>query len=69
MYLRARNIANIRGSLTDPDGADELLRTYDRCAGWTDALIVQEWIAGDDTDHYTCNAYFGRQGEPLVTLE
>ena len=48
--------------------ADELLRVYDRCAAWTDALVAQEWIAGGDTDHYTCNAYFGEGGEPLAAL-
>ena len=47
---------------------DELLRLYDRCAAWSDTLIAQEWIAGGDTDHYTCNAYFGAGGEPLATL-
>jgi predicted ATP-grasp superfamily ATP-dependent carboligase len=48
--------------------ADELLRLYDRCAPWTDMLIAQEWIAGEDTDHYTCNAYFADGGVPLATL-
>jgi predicted ATP-grasp superfamily ATP-dependent carboligase len=48
--------------------AEEFLRLYDRCAAWTGTLIAQEWIAGGDTDHYTCNAYFGQDGEPLVTL-
>lgn len=46
----------------------ELLALHDHCAGWADALVVQEWIAGGDEDHYTCNAYFGRAGEPLATL-
>ena len=48
--------------------AAELLRLYDRCAPWTDTLIAQEWIAGVDTDHYTCNAYFAEGGAPLATL-
>jgi predicted ATP-grasp superfamily ATP-dependent carboligase len=46
----------------------ELLVLYDRFAGSADALIAQEWIAGSDTDHYTCNAYFGAASEPLVTF-
>lgn len=48
--------------------AAELLLLYRRCATWADSLVVQEWIAGGDVDHFTCNAYFGRDGEPLATL-
>ena len=29
--------------------ADELLATYDRAAGWTEALIAQAWVDGVDT--------------------
>jgi D-aspartate ligase len=36
----------------------DLLDAYDRCAGWTDVLVVQEWIEGPRTGHLTCNAYF-----------
>jgi predicted ATP-grasp superfamily ATP-dependent carboligase len=46
----------------------ELVALYDRLSGSADALIAQEWIAGPDTDHYTCNAYFGAGSEPLVTF-
>ena len=50
------------------DTARELLALFDRF--WPEAgpLVAQEWIAGGDTDHYTCNAYFGAQSEPLVTF-
>ncbi len=48
--------------------AAELLRTYDRCAGWTDALIAQSWVDGDETDLYTSNLYFDRASEPQVTF-
>jgi D-aspartate ligase len=47
---------------------DELLAIYDQCSGWSESFVVQEWIAGDDTEHYTCNAYFGSDSEPLATL-
>ena len=50
------------------DGPAELVLRYEACAAWTSMLVVQEWIAGDDEDHYTCNAYFGASGEPLATL-
>lgn len=47
---------------------DELVPLYERCSRWTDTLVAQEWIAGSDVDHYTCNVYFGRGGAPLVAL-
>lgn len=49
------------------ESADELLALYDRCAGWADMLMVQEWIAGPDTNLYACNCYFNADAEPLVT--
>ncbi len=46
----------------------ELLATYDRCSEWTDSLIVQSWVAGDETDLYTVNLYLDRASEPQVTF-
>lgn len=46
----------------------ELLDLYDHYHGWAEVLIVQEWISGDESNHYTCNCYFGSNGEPLVTF-
>jgi D-aspartate ligase len=48
--------------------ADELLSIYDQCFEWADILIVQHWIEGADTNHITCNCYFGHDSEPLVTF-
>jgi D-aspartate ligase len=48
--------------------ANELLSVYDDCHMWTDVLIAQEWIEGPDTNHITCNCYFGSDSEPLVTF-
>lgn len=48
--------------------AEELLHLYSHCAAWTECLVVQEWIEGADTDHYTCNCYFSTESEPLVTF-
>lgn len=48
--------------------ADELLSIYDQCREWTNVLIVQQWIGGPDTNHITCNCYFGSDSEPLVTF-
>lgn len=46
----------------------EFLRTYEQCRKWSDVLIAQRLIPGDDTNHYTCNCYFGPDGKPLVTF-
>jgi predicted ATP-grasp superfamily ATP-dependent carboligase/cellulose synthase/poly-beta-1,6-N-acetylglucosamine synthase-like glycosyltransferase len=47
--------------------AGELLALFDRYSPHG-LLIVQEWVRGADTDHYTCNGYFGAGAEPLVTF-
>lgn len=41
----------------------ELLAIYDRHASLADVLIAQEWIAGPSSNLYSCNCYFGRDGE------
>jgi D-aspartate ligase len=48
--------------------AEELLATYERCADWAEVLIVQQWIEGTDANLYSCNCYFGSDGDPLVTF-
>jgi predicted ATP-grasp superfamily ATP-dependent carboligase len=47
--------------------ADALPALYDRLAPWADAMVVQEWVTGGDTAHYTCDCYVSRGGEPLAT--
>lgn len=46
----------------------ELLAHYDRCAAWANPIIVQEWVAGPETNLYSFNGYFNRAGEPVVTF-
>ena len=46
----------------------ELLSVYDHCGKLADVLMLQEWIAGDDTNHYTCNCYFNTESKPIVTF-
>lgn len=41
---------------------------FDRCRAWTDALLVQELVPGDDTSHVTCNCYVTKGGWPAVTF-
>jgi D-aspartate ligase len=48
--------------------AGEFLAIYDHYHNWVPGLVAQQWIEGKDTNLYTCNAYFDRQGAPLVTF-
>jgi D-aspartate ligase len=47
---------------------DGLPRLYDRYRPFTEALIVQEWIPGPDSNLYSCNCYLNQHGEPLATF-
>jgi D-aspartate ligase len=47
---------------------EDLRSLYIRCGTWTDELVVQEWIEGDDSCLYSCNLYLDRRGEPLVSF-
>lgn len=50
------------------NSAGEFLRLYDRCAGWAELLMAQEWVEGSDANLYSCNCYFNADSEPLVTF-
>ncbi len=50
------------------DSAAELLDCYDRVSAWADLLMAQEWIPGPDSELYSCNCYYGADGQPLVTF-
>ncbi|MFQ5558722.1 MAG: carboxylate--amine ligase, partial [Acidimicrobiales bacterium] len=45
------------------DTAEELVHTVSRALGWSDHLIVQEWVPGTDEDLVTCNCYIGPDGK------
>lgn len=49
-------------------GPGELLDLYERCSGWADSLVVQEWIEGDDSTLYSCNCFFNRDSRPVATF-
>jgi D-aspartate ligase len=46
----------------------DLLATYDRYASLANVLIAQEWIAGPSSNLYSCNCYFGRDGEVVAAF-
>ncbi|CAN5147998.1 hypothetical protein BH20ACT13_BH20ACT13_10630 [soil metagenome] len=46
----------------------ELLAVYDRVSGWTDLLLVQEWIEGGEESLFSCNCYFDTSGRTLATF-
>jgi predicted ATP-grasp superfamily ATP-dependent carboligase len=47
---------------------DELVSTFADYSRMTDHFILQEWIDGPESDQFTCNCYFDRQGQPVVTF-
>ena len=46
----------------------DFLACYDRCSGWADRLMAQEWVEGGDDSLYSCNCYFDADSRPLVTF-
>jgi D-aspartate ligase len=48
--------------------ADELVRTYDMAAQWTDGFVLQEWIEGGDDRIAFCLTYVGRDGTPQAAF-
>lgn len=46
----------------------ELINIYKKYKQWGDGFVVQEWIEGPDSNHYTCNCYFNQDSKPLVTF-
>jgi D-aspartate ligase len=46
----------------------QFMAVYDEASKWTDQLIAQEWIEGGEDQLYSCNAYFDRESQPLVTF-
>ncbi len=47
---------------------EQFLQTYDRCGGWSESILVQEWVQGTDSDLYSCNCYFDKYSKPVVTF-
>src|SRR5688572_1429808 len=57
------------GKVHRVNSAGELLDLYDRYAGYAGGpLLVQQWVEGPDSELYSCNCYFDKNGQPLVTF-
>ncbi|MGA8262920.1 MAG: hypothetical protein WB779_00600, partial [Ignavibacteriaceae bacterium] len=50
------------------ESKSELIKYYEEYKEFGSGFLVQEWISGPDTNHFTCNLYFNRQSELLVTF-
>lgn len=59
---------NTRAKVYKIEHEKDFLPLYDQCAGWADLLMVQQWVEGTDANLYSCNCYFDRASEPLVTF-
>jgi len=47
---------------------EELIKYYDEYKEFGSGFLIQEWIEGPDTNHFTCNCYFNKSSELLVTF-
>jgi predicted ATP-grasp superfamily ATP-dependent carboligase len=50
------------------EGPDELVARFEACLGFSERFLVQEWIEGPESELFSCNCYFGREGEALVSF-
>jgi predicted ATP-grasp superfamily ATP-dependent carboligase len=64
----ARWIAHTKEKAFKAHDAGELRALFAAHGGFADHFVVQQWIDGDETELYSCNCYFGRDGEPLATF-
>ena len=46
----------------------ELVEYYNQYKDFGSGFLVQEWIEGPDTNHFTCNCYFDKNSEVLVSF-
>lgn len=60
--------ANMEEKVYKVFSARELLTLYAEGSQWSEVLLVQEWIPGDDSDLYSCNCYFNSDSEPVVSF-
>jgi D-aspartate ligase len=50
------------------DSAEDLVELYDRIDTWSPEFVIQEWVDGAESGLFSCNAYFDRSGQALVTF-
>ena len=46
----------------------QLEEVFPQYSQWSEKLVLQEWIPGPIENHFTVEAYFGDNAEPLVTF-
>ncbi len=59
---------NTKAKVFRVESGEELLALYDRASQWAEELVVQEWVEGPESNLYSCNCYFDRHSQPLVTF-
>lgn len=50
------------------EGPDELAAVYGKCSTWSDSLVIQQWVRGKVSDLFSCNIYYTRDSEPVVSF-
>lgn len=51
------------------DSPEQFWSLFNAYRELADSFIAQQWIHGDDTRNHTCNFYFNRRSQPVVTLQ
>jgi len=64
----ARWLAHTKEKAFKAADADALRALFETHGPFSDHMIAQEWIEGGESELYSCNCYFGRDGEPLVSF-
>lgn len=59
---------NVRSKVIKVFSREEMLEQYDRVAAYTDVLLAQQWIEGDDEQLFSCNCYYTQRGEAAATF-
>ena len=61
-------LANTKDKAIRVESPAELLDVYERGAAWSDVLLAQAWIDGEESDLYSCNVYYDRSGVSRVAF-
>ena len=60
--------AAIRSKVVIIRTVDEWTKFYERVPKSVDKLILQEWVAGPESNLYSCNCYFNLDGKPVTSF-
>ena len=60
--------SNTKAKVYIANNANELLSTYDTCGQWTNTLLAQEWLVGNEDRLFQAHCYFDQHGREVATV-